>query len=133
VRLTNVGPAAPAAASVDETATGLSPRTAAALAYLAWWLTGALFLAIEPSHAYVRFHARQSLVVFGGLWLLGTALSLFSFAVVFVSPAAFRVVAVLPLVTWSVAIPLWVVCLVQAARGKWWAVPGLKRTLGGRE
>ena len=46
--------------------TGLDSRAGLGLAYSAWWVTGALFLALERSDNQVRFHAAQSMVVFGG-------------------------------------------------------------------
>jgi uncharacterized membrane protein len=108
------------------TATGLTPRAAAVLAYSAWWLSGALFLVIEPSNAYVRFHARQAVYVLGGLWLAGLLFWIFSFAAVFLSHAIFSVSAILAQLTWLVAVVVWGVCLVQAWRGNWWAVPGMR-------
>jgi uncharacterized membrane protein len=109
----------------DATRTGLSPRTAAVLAYAAWWISGGLFLLLEPTHPYVRFHARQSFVGFGLIWLAGFLLWGLSFASVFVSVTVFRVSAVLAQVVWGAGCVLWVVCVVQAWRGRRWALPGL--------
>jgi uncharacterized membrane protein len=52
------------------TATGLQPTTAAALAYLAGIVSGTLFLVIEPykTDRFVRFHAFQS-VLFNVAWI----------------------------------------------------------------
>lgn len=52
------------------TNTGLSSNTAAALSYLLGWLTGLVFLLIEKDDKFVRFHAMQSVVTFGGLTIL---------------------------------------------------------------
>jgi uncharacterized membrane protein len=51
------------------TGLGLPPKTAAALAYVLGWLTGIIFLLIEKDK-FVRFHAMQSIIVFGGLTIL---------------------------------------------------------------
>jgi len=115
-------PAAPTPPT-GPTATGLDPRTAAVLAYLAWWLTGALFLALEPTHRFVRFHARQALVVFGLISIVGVALWLACLLSMFVSPVLFRVTAVLAPTVWVAGVALWAACLAQAARGRWWRVP----------
>jgi uncharacterized membrane protein len=48
-----------------KTASGLDENVAGALCYSAGWLTGLLFLATEPENRFVRFHAMQSMVVFG--------------------------------------------------------------------
>lgn len=49
--------------------TGLPRNTAAALSYILGWLTGIIFLLVEKD-AFVRFHAMQSVVIFGGLTIL---------------------------------------------------------------
>ena len=52
---------------MEKTAGGLDENVAAALTYLLGWITGVGFLLVEPSNRMVRFHARQSTIVFGGL------------------------------------------------------------------
>jgi uncharacterized membrane protein len=44
---------------------GLPSRTGATLAYSGWWITGAIFWLLEREDPVVRFHAAQSIVVFG--------------------------------------------------------------------
>lgn len=56
---------------------GLEPNVAALLSYLAGWITGLVFFLLEKDNKYVRFHALQSLVVFGGLTVAWIALSVF--------------------------------------------------------
>jgi uncharacterized membrane protein len=65
--------AAAVAAAPAPAASGLQPYAAAALAYLAGFVTGILFLVIEPFKAdrFVRFHAFQSIffnIAWIGLW-----------------------------------------------------------------
>jgi uncharacterized membrane protein len=107
------------------TATGLSPRAAACLAYALWWASGALMLALEPAHPFVRFHARQALRAFGLIWLTGVAFWVLSFVLVFVSPVGFRVAAVLGQLTWGAGVLAWAACLVRAWRGERWPIPWL--------
>ncbi|WGI18052.1 DUF4870 domain-containing protein [Methanonatronarchaeum sp. AMET-Sl] len=66
-----------------ETSTGLSPNIAGALCYLFGFLTGIIFYFIEKDNDFVRYHAVQSMVVFGGLFVVyvvlgvvGTALTI---------------------------------------------------------
>jgi uncharacterized membrane protein len=63
----NPGSGAPATA-------GLAENVAGALCYSLWWLTGIIFLVIDKRHS-VRFHAAQSIVVFGMItvlyWIVG--------------------------------------------------------------
>lgn len=53
----------------EKKGTGLSKNTAAALSYVLGWLTGIVFLLIEKD-PFVRFHAMQSIIVFGALTIL---------------------------------------------------------------
>jgi uncharacterized membrane protein len=64
------GVAEPAGGSGDEVAGGLEPNVAGALAYLFGFITGLIFFLIEEDDPFVRFHAAQSMVVFGGLFVL---------------------------------------------------------------
>ena len=50
-----------------ETATGLKENVAGVLCYVLGWITGIVFLIIEPTNKFVRFHAFQSILVFGAL------------------------------------------------------------------
>jgi uncharacterized membrane protein len=51
----------------QKTASGLDANVAAALSYALGWLTGLVFYLTEPANTFVRFHAMQSIVVFGVL------------------------------------------------------------------
>lgn len=110
-------------ADAEPTRTGLGPETAAVLAYALWWVSGALMLALEPRHRFVRFHARQALVGFGTLWAVGVAVWAASFLAAFVSPSLFRFLAVLGPAIWLAGLALWVTCIVQAWRGAAWRLP----------
>jgi uncharacterized membrane protein len=59
-------PAAPPAGSAQS---GLSENAAGALCYVLGWLTGIIFFFVDK-RPYVRFHAAQSIVVFGALNIL---------------------------------------------------------------
>ncbi|MFC2045473.1 DUF4870 domain-containing protein [Chloroflexota bacterium] len=50
--------------------TSLKPNTAGLLCYLGIWVTGIIFLIIEKKNRFVRFHAMQSLIVFGILQIV---------------------------------------------------------------
>ena len=59
---------------------------AGALAYGLGWVTGLAFLLIERENRFVRFHAMQSTIVFGGLcvlWFVGTAIPPIGWAISF--------------------------------------------------
>jgi uncharacterized membrane protein len=85
---------------------------AAALAYSCGPITGALFLMVEKDDRFVRFHAAQSLVTFGGIALLQ------------------MLMRSLPVLHWFAGGPLlfatavlWVVLIVKAFLGERFKVP----------
>ena len=47
--------------------TGLDSNIAALLSYVLGWVTGLIFFLIEQKDEYVRFHALQSIIVFGSI------------------------------------------------------------------
>jgi uncharacterized membrane protein len=55
---------------MEKTSSGLDQNVAGALTYALGWITGVAFLLMEPSNKFVRFHAVQSIIVFGGLSVL---------------------------------------------------------------
>ena len=70
-----------AIAALPQASSGLQPNAAAALSYLAGFITGILFLVIEPykNERFVRFHAFQSIffnVAWVGLWVAWMILGL---------------------------------------------------------
>jgi uncharacterized membrane protein len=50
---------------VEKTASGFDENVAGALCYALGWLTGIVFLLREPKNRFVRFHAWQSVLLFG--------------------------------------------------------------------
>jgi uncharacterized membrane protein len=103
--------------------TGLAPDTAAALAYLAWWVSGLLLLLIERESRFVKFHAAQALVGLGGLWVLGLTLWVIGFAAVFVSAALFKVFLYASYAVWAIGIAAWAVCILRAWQGDEFELP----------
>jgi uncharacterized membrane protein len=65
--------------SGNKASTGLQPNLAGLLCYLAGFVTGIIFLIIEKDNKFVRFHAMQSIFVFGGLFVLNIVLSFIPF------------------------------------------------------
>ena len=55
--------------------TGLDPNVAAGLSYVLGVITGIIFFLVEKNNAYVRFHAAQSIVVFGAIFVLNIVLT----------------------------------------------------------
>jgi uncharacterized membrane protein len=94
-------------ATEGKTTTGLPRNTAAALSYVLGWLTGIVFLMVEKD-PFIRFHAAQSILVFGIL----TVLSLVPMIGWVLSP-----------VIMIVGFVLWLVLIYKAYQGEEFALP----------
>jgi uncharacterized membrane protein len=103
--------------------TGLPPRSGALLAYLGWWVTGALVLLMEKRDGFIRFHAAQAFIGLGALWIGGLLFYGSAFLMLSVSELSFRVLLWLSLGIWAAGIGVWIVGLVSAVRGERWRIP----------
>ncbi|MFE9574945.1 DUF4870 domain-containing protein [Nocardia sp. NPDC006044] len=55
---------------------GLNKKTSAILSYVLGWLTGVIFLFVGKHDPDVKFHAAQSIVFFGAVWVINIVLSI---------------------------------------------------------
>ena len=107
---------------------GLSENAAACLSYSLWWFTGIIFYLIDK-RPYVRFHAAQSMVTFGGLHIIRAVFaSMFGIGWWyggFGHPhfGAFGAGIVLLVLLSCVGFVLWIVCMVKASQGERFMVP----------
>jgi len=107
-------PTEDAAKLETESSTGLSDNVAGLLCYVIGWVTGVIFLVLEKKSTFVKFHAYQSIMTFGVLfvvslifswipiigWIIGTLIGVLSFV-------------------------LWIILIIQAGTGKMWKVPAV--------
>lgn len=111
------------AAGDDSTSTGVDARLSSILCYAGWWVTGLVFLFAERRNSEVRFHAAQSLVVFGvlsvALFLCGGA----SAVAFFVAASTFQILQAIGNAIWFVAVVIWLLLLVRTWRGETWRMP----------
>ena len=96
---------------LGKTSINIDPKLAALLSYLAGFVTGIVFLLIEKDNKYVRFHAMQSTIVSGGLFVLQWVLAFIPFLMMLV-----------PLVGLA-GLVLWIVCMVKAYQGEKFKLP----------
>ena len=126
-------PAADAALTDAESLLGLSPRSAAILAWAGAWVTGGLVVWLAPAGArFVRHHARHALWITGGVTAL--ALGLFGLGILMaflVTPTAFAVVSWMATGAWAGVLPFWAWGLYRAVRGQTLRIPGLTRRIDG--
>ena len=109
--------------SVEESSTGLTPRVAAVLAYLAGPFSGVLVLLAERTSGLVRFHAWQSVLGLGALGVFVAGLLGLAFASLIVSARAFFFLYLVAGLVWASWVVCWVICMVQAFNGRRWKLP----------
>lgn len=99
-----------------KTTSGSNEKLMGALSYFAGPVTGIIFLLMEKDNTFVRFHAMQSTLIFGALWLLSIILG--------VIPVIGWIVGVIisPILTIGGLI-LWIVLMFKAYQGEKFKVP----------
>jgi uncharacterized membrane protein len=105
------------------TSTGLKPNVAGLLCYVGIWVTGIIFLIIETKNKTVRFHAMQSLVVFGILQILTAIGNGIRAGAYFSSPGRYVAGSVIFWIFEIIIIVLWIVLMYKAYRGQLYKVP----------
>ena len=96
---------------------GPNPRVASAIAYAGWWVSGAIIWLLEPDRPAVRFHAMQSMIAFGMVFLAWMTCWVGSFLALLVSAAGFFVLQRISQGILIAGFIVWAICLVQVARG----------------
>ena len=97
---------------MEKTASGLKENIAGLLCYVLFWVSGLIFYLIETDNKFVRFHAVQSIIVFGFLNIVGIVFGWMYYIGMVVGP----IVGLLSFV-------LWVVLMVKAYQGIMYKLP----------
>jgi uncharacterized membrane protein len=95
-----------------KTSTGLEENIAGLLCYAVGWISGLVFLLLETENRFVRFHAIQSIAVFG---LLSIAALILGWIPV--------IGAALAWILWVVGFILWIILMVKAYQGQRYKLP----------
>jgi uncharacterized membrane protein len=111
----------PAAAPAASPTEGIQENVAGLLCYVLGWLTGIIFLLIDK-RPFVKFHAAQSIVVFGGLTVIRIAL-LFLHGVVGGGFISWGFVGLISLLVGLVTLVLWILLMVKAYQHETFRVP----------
>lgn len=90
------------------TSTGLQENIASLLCYVLGWVSGIVFLILEPNNKTIKFHAVQSIIVFGALSLIMGVFGWIPFLGWFI---------ILP-IAWIAWIISWIVLMVTAYQGR---------------
>ena len=98
----------------------MDPKTAAGLSYVLGWITGIIFFLMEKQNRFVRFHAMQSILFFGGLSVLSIVLQVVTgLNIPFISFLSFCVNGLLGIV----GLVGWIVLLINGFQGKYFKLP----------
>ncbi len=103
---------------MEKTSTGLDENVAGLLCYVLGWVSGLVFILIENENKFVRFHAMQSIVTFGGITVISIVLSILGL-IPFIG-------VLFDIVNWIIgvlAFVLWIVLMVKAYQGTKYKLP----------
>jgi uncharacterized membrane protein len=97
---------------VVKSSTGMEPNLAALLSYVAGVVTGIIFWVIEKDSSYVKFHAMQSTILFGGWFVL------------------YIILGFIPVIGWIIQmigglgiLVLWILLMIKAYGGERFKLP----------
>jgi len=97
---------------MEKSSTGLDENVAGLLCYVLGWVSGLVFVLLEQKSKFVRFHAIQSIYVFGVLTVAGIVLGWFPFIGVVFS-GLFGVLGFV----------LWIILMIKAYQGAKFKLP----------
>lgn len=97
---------------LGKTSTGIQPNVAALLSYVLGVITGIIFFIIEKENKFVRFHALQSIITFGGLFVIQMV-----FAFIPVIGAI-----IVPIIS-IVSMILWIILMIKSYQGEKFKLP----------
>jgi uncharacterized membrane protein len=111
--------AVPIATAPAASSEGLAENVAGLLCYAVGWLTGIIFLLIDK-RPFVKFHAAQSIVVFGALMILRIGFGIVMGIGGFVG---FGLWAMVSMVIGLLTVILWILLMVKAYQHELFRVP----------
>ena len=91
---------------------GIEANIAALLSYLLGFVTGIIFYVLERENKFVRFHAIQSIIAFGALFVFGVLAKFLPFI-------GFIIITLLGIVE----IVLWIILMIKAYQGEYFKLP----------
>ena len=93
--------------------TGLQENIASLLCYVLGWVSGIVFLILEPNNKTIKFHAIQSIIVFGAITIAHVILDWIPFVGWFVFTP----------ILWLIWLISLIVLIVKAYQGGTWHYP----------
>jgi uncharacterized membrane protein len=111
-----------------ESSTGMTANVAGLLCYVGAWVSGIVFVVLEKKSKFVRFHAWQSIMVFGVLTLAHLIFSRMLIDIgwgnlFYPNLGLIRVGVAFGWIIGLLMLALWIVLMLMAYQGKMWKVP----------
>jgi len=107
-----------------KTSSGLQENIASCLCYVLGWITGLIFILIEKDNKTVRFHAMQSIVLYGAIFvahiIIGTLMTVL--AVIHLA-ILIPLLGLIQALLWLASIVLWIVLMIKAYQGEKLVLP----------
>ncbi|MFH1269495.1 MAG: DUF4870 domain-containing protein, partial [Candidatus Omnitrophota bacterium] len=97
---------------LGKTSIGMKANVAAALSYLLGFVSGIIIYLLEKENKFVRFHAMQSIVTFGLLWLVSVLVWVLPFVGTMLAPLIYML-----------EVALWITLIIAAYQGKYLKLP----------
>ena len=91
---------------MEKSSTGLNENVAGLLCYVLGWVSGLVFVLLEQESKFVRFHAMQSIYVFGTLTVAGIVIGW----IPFIGGVIAGLIGLLGFV-------LWIILIIKAYQG----------------
>ena len=98
--------------TIGKSSIGLDENYAALISVVFGWLGGLVLFLIEKESQFVKFHAVQSMIAFGGAMVIITLIGWLPFIGGLIST----------LISFGVFV-LWVVLLIKTYQGEWFEIP----------
>jgi len=99
-----------------KTSLGLDEHLEGLLCYAGMWVTGIIFLILEPDNRFIRFHSIQSIVTFGILTVGWGILAAILAFLPFIGPAISALVG-------GAIFALWIAMMYRAFQGHTYKLP----------
>jgi uncharacterized membrane protein len=111
---------APVAAPTAAPTAGIDENVAGLLCYVGLWVTGIIFLLIDK-RPFVKFHAAQSIVVFGGLTVIRIGLGIM--AAMTGGLLGYGTFGMLSLLVGLITFVLWILLMIKAFQHELFKLP----------
>jgi uncharacterized membrane protein len=103
---------------MGKSSTGLEENIAGLLSYVLGWVTGIIFFFIEKDNKFVKFHAMQSIIFFGGISVLYIIIGILSWI-----PYIGLIFTIINILLGIFAFVMWIIFMIKAYKGEKYMFP----------